>query len=291
MGKNAEMNWEDYRYFLALADTGSFSAAARERGVDHSTVARRVNALETTFGVRLIDRLPKSVMLTVDGKLVAEQGRQAVLAMQAVERVAAGSADHVSGTVCVSAPPALASHIIGPKVRELREQHPEIDLVLQGETRSTDLNRRQADIALRLSRPEKSAVTVRKLTDMPFGFYSAPDYDKPEHVWDFINWDETTASIPQHRWIEERLHGRKVVLRSNDTSIQAAAAGSGLGVAILPHFVGDADPRLARLYPHESFPPREVWMLVHEDLRDAPRIRTVMDFLIKTVAVLKTQIV
>lgn len=132
---------------------------------------------------------------------------------------------------------------------------------------------------------------MRKLTDMPFGFYSAPDYDKPEHVWDFISWDETTASIPQHRWIEERLHGRKVVLRSNDTSIQAAAAGSGLGVAILPHFVGDADPRLARLYPHESFPPREVWMLVHEDLRHAPRIRTVMDFLIKTVAVLKTQIV
>jgi DNA-binding transcriptional LysR family regulator len=86
MGKNAQMNWEDYRYFLALADTGSFSAAARELGVDHSTVARRVNALETTFGVRLIDRLPKSVMLTVDGKLVAEQGRQAVLAMQAVER-------------------------------------------------------------------------------------------------------------------------------------------------------------------------------------------------------------
>ncbi|MDP2698214.1 LysR family transcriptional regulator [Thalassospira sp.] len=277
------MNWEDFRYFLALADEGSFSGAARKLGVDHSTVARRVAALETAFGVRLIDRLPKAVMLTVEGQVLAERGQGALDAMFAVERAAAGAVAGVSVPLCISAPPALARHTIGPQLKQLREMHPDVDVILQGQIQSADLNRRQADIAIRLSRPRKSSVITRKLANMSFGFYGAKAYPNAETDWDLISWDEGSAYIPQYFWLEERLRGRRVVLRSNDMDVQVAAARSGLGIALLPCYIGDADPLLMKFDARENFPAREIWMLVHADLRHAPRVRKGMDFLIKTI--------
>jgi DNA-binding transcriptional LysR family regulator len=283
MGDNAQMNWEDFRYFLTLADAGSFSGAARTLGVDHSTVARRVAALETAFGVRLIDRLPKAVMLTQEGHALARRGQGALDAMFAVERAAAGAVAGVSVPLCISAPPSLARHVIAPSLNRFCEMHPDIEVILQGQTQSADLNRRQADIAIRLSRPRKSSVITRKLADMPLGFYGARDYTKAEPDWDLISWDESSADIPQYRWLEDRLDGRRVVLRSNDMDVQASAARSGLGVALLPCYLGDADPDLKKLQERKSFPAREIWMLVHADLRHAPRVRSGMDFLIKTI--------
>jgi DNA-binding transcriptional LysR family regulator len=277
------MNWEDFRYFLTLADAGSFSGAARQLGVDHSTVARRVAALEMAFGVRLIDRLPKAVMLTQEGHVLAKRGQGALDAMFAVERAAAGAVAGVSVPLCISAPPALARYVIAPNLSHFREMHPDIEVILQGQTQSADLNRRQADIAIRLSRPRKSSVITRKLADMPLGFYGARDYHKAEPDWDLISWDETSADIPQYRWLEDRLEGRRVVLRSNDMDVQASAARSGLGIALLPCYLGDADPRLLKFQGREDFPAREIWMLVHADLRHASRVRSGMDFLIKTI--------
>lgn len=288
MGDIAQMNWEDFRYFLTLAETGSFSGAARRLGVDHSTVARRVAALEADTGLRLIDRLPKAVMLTEEGQLLAGRGQGALEAMFAVERAAAGAMTGVSVPLCISAPPSLARHVIAPGLQGFRQQHPEIEVILQGQTQSADLNRRQADIAIRLSRPRKSSVVTRKLADMPMAFYGAADYQKAEVDWDLISWDDSSADIPQYRWLEDRRAGRPVVVRSNDMDVQAACARAGVGVALLPCYLGDADPQLRKLKGQEDFPAREIWMLVHADLRHAPRVRSGMDFLITTLRHLVT---
>ncbi len=282
------MNWEDFRYFLTLAETGSFSGAARRLGVDHSTVARRVAALEAALGLRLIDRLPKAVMLTEEGQLLAGRGQGALEAMFAVERAAAGSMTGFSVPLCISAPPSLARHVIAPGLHGFHQQHPDIEVILHGQTQSADLNRRQADIAIRLSRPQKSSVITRKLADMPLAFYGAVDYCKSEADWDLISWDESSADIPQYRWLEDRRAGRSVVLRSNDMDVQAASARAGLGVALLPCYLGDADPHLQKLPGQEDCPTREIWMLVHADLRHAPRVRNGMDFLIRTIGHLAT---
>ncbi|WP_114088928.1 LysR family transcriptional regulator [Thalassospira profundimaris] len=288
MGDIAQMNWEDFRYFLTLAETGSFSGAARRLGVDHSTVARRVAALEADTGLRLIDRLPKAVMLTEEGQLLAGRGQGALDAMFAVERAAAGAMTGVSVPLCISAPPSLARHVIAPGLHGFRQQHPEVEVILQGQTQSADLNRRQADIAIRLSRPRKSSVITRKLADMPMAFYGAADYQKAEVDWDLISWDDSSADIPQYRWLEDRRAGRPVVVRSNDMDVQAACARAGVGVALLPCYLGDADPQLRKLKGQEDFPAREIWMLVHADLRHAPRVRSGMDFLITTLRHLVT---
>lgn len=116
--------------------------------------------------------------------------------------------------------------------------------------------------------------------EMPFAFYAAPGYDKPESQWDLIGYDEASREIPQYRWLEERRNGRRLVLRTNDSASQASAARAGLGGALLPTLFADGDPSLARMPSSEAFPPRDIWMLVHDDLRRAPRVRAVMDFLI-----------
>jgi len=277
------MNWEDFRYFLTVAETGSFSAAARKLSVDHSTVARRVGQLEKDLCVRLIDRLPKAVMLTVEGKQIADQGQRALNEMLSVERLTAAMGDTVSGTVCISVPPAIANIMIAPHLGDLRQEHPGIELVLLGEASFSALDKRQADIALRLSRPTHQDLITRKIGNLPFGVYAAKGYSKPESEWEFINWDDTNSEIPQYAWLEKHLGQRSVSLRANDISIQAEAAATGIGVALLPCYVGDHHPMLSRLRETESFPPREVWMLVHSDIRKAPRVRAVMNFLISVV--------
>lgn len=277
------MNWEDFRYFLAVAETGSFSAAARKLSVDHSTVARRVGQLEKDLCVRLIDRLPKAVMLTMEGKQIADQGQRAVNEMLSVERLTAAMGDKVSGSVRISVPPALANIMIAPRLAALRQEHPGIELVLLGETSFSALDKRQADIAVRLSRPTHQDLVTRKVGNLPFGFYAAKGYSQAESEWEFINWDDAHSEIPQYDWLEKRLAGRNVALRANDISIQAEAAAAGIGVALLPCYIGDHHPMLSRLHETESYPPREVWMLVLSDIRKAPRVRAVMNFLISVV--------
>lgn len=278
-----QVNWEDFRYFLTLAETGSFSAAARRLSVDHSMVVRRVGLLEADLGLRLIDRLPKAVMLTEEGTELARKGQDVVRDILSVERAAVSLGQKVSGTVCASVPPAMANIILAPRLPDLRRDHPEIDLILLGEVSFSALDKRQADISLRLSRPTQNGLVTRKIADLPFGFYGAKDATICEKNWNFINWDKTHTDIPQYAWIEKRLQGRDVVLRANDISIQARAAAAGVGVALLPDFIGARHPMLHRLHVDDDFPPRELWIAVHDDLRKAPRVRAVLDFLITIV--------
>ncbi|WP_346899603.1 LysR family transcriptional regulator [uncultured Roseibium sp.] len=284
MSKNTQIDWEDLRHFMALADGGSLSQAARSLGVDHTTVARRIASLEAALNLKLIERLPRSVHLTPEGQRIADIGSEMKETSFAILRAAGGAERTLSGAVCVSAPPVLSSAVLAPRLAGFAKDYPDIDITLIGEVAAADLDHRQADISLRLSRPDAPDLIARKLGAMPFAFYAAPDYDLPEAQWSFIGYDAASAPIPQHGWLERRRNGRAVVFRTNDSASQAGAARSGSGVALLPCFLGDADPHLKRLPSADAFPPRDIWMLVHDDLRRAPRIRAVMDVLAEIIA-------
>lgn len=284
MGKNTQVDWEDLRHFLALADGGSLSQAARSLGVDHTTVARRIASLEQALGVMLIERLPRSVHLTPEGRRIADLGSGLTETAFAILRAAGGAGSSLSGPVCVSAPPALSNAVLAPRLAAFAKEHPEIDISLIGDVAAADLDHRQADISLRLSRPDAPDLIARKLGAMPFAFYAAQDYDLPEPEWRFIGYDAASASIPQHGWLERHRNGRAVVFRTNDSASQAGAARSGVGVALLPCFLGDTDLHLKRVPCADAFPPRDIWMLVHDDLRRAPRVRAVMDVLAEIIS-------
>ncbi|HZR75084.1 LysR family transcriptional regulator [Bradyrhizobium sp.] len=275
------LNWDDLRYFVVLAREGTLSAAARALRVDHVTVARRVAALEASTGLKLVDRRARVYRLTEDGRRVAALASPMEEAAFAVERAMRAASPGLSGEVAISAPPSLANALIAPRLIELRRQHPGIHIKLIGEKRSASLTRREADLALRLSRPTEPGLIARKIGHFGFSLYGAPSYLKetPQHAHAFIAYDASMDDAPQQLWLKAIAGKREIVLRTSDLENQAAAARAGVGMAALPHFLGDGDPLLARHEVNAGEVRRDVWLVVHRDLRKAPAIRAVMEFL------------
>jgi DNA-binding transcriptional LysR family regulator len=277
------LNWDDLHTFVVLAREGTLSAAARALGVDHVTVARRVVALEAASGLKLVDRRARLYLLTEDGKRIAALAAPMEQTAFAVERAARGAAPGLSGEVAISAPPSLANALIAPRLIELRRQHPGIHIKLIGEKRSASLSRREADLALRLSRPVEPGLIARKIGHFGFSLYGAPSYLKetPPHAFAFIAYDASMDEAPQQVWLKSIIGKREIVLRTSDLENQAAAARAGVGLAALPHFLGDGEPQLARYDSKAGEVRRDVWLVVHRDLRRAPAIRAVMEFLVR----------
>lgn len=273
------MEWGDVRYFLALARTGSLSAASRRLGVEHTTVARRVDALEAALGTRLFDRLPRGWRLTAEGEhLVDDAARLEEEALAFARRAAGGTG--VAGPVTVSAPPFLANHFVAPRLGPFLAAHPGTVLTLVGEKRAALLGQREADIVLRLSRPTEHGAVARRVGTMAFGLYAAPSYlagRRPED-WVFLGDDESSGELPQHRWMLGFAGPRPLVLRSNDMTTLFQAARAGIGIAALPCFVGEADSGLTCVESdRDGVGSREIWIGIHEDLRRSPRMRLAMD--------------
>jgi DNA-binding transcriptional LysR family regulator len=274
-------DWEDIRHFATLAREGTLSAAARVLGVDHATVARRVAALEASTGLKLVDRRPRTTTLTEDGKRIAAVAAPMEEAAFALGRAAQAAKPRVDGVVTVSAPPNFASSVIAPRLIRLHHQHPGIRIRLIGEKRQASLSRREADVALRLLRPVETGLFVRRIGSFGFSLYGAPAYleKTPPHAFAFIGYDPSMADSPQEIWLGTIIGERDVVLRTNDLETQVAAARSGLGLAALPHYLGDGDPLLQRHVVTQKPISRDVWLVVHRDLRQVPAVRAVMEFL------------
>ncbi|WP_084615775.1 LysR family transcriptional regulator [Solimonas flava] len=273
------LQWDDIRYFLELARAGSLSGAARRLAVEHSTVARRVEALEQRLGVRLFDRLAKGWSPTAEGEALLAQAGRLDDEAQAFSRLALGVAS-LQGTVRVSAPPALASHLLVPSLAERRSQWPNIELEMVGETRDANLARREADLAIRMSRPDAPGLVARRVGEMGYGLYARPGYaDRPRDAWEFLGYDESLSRVPQQAWLDQQLAGRRIVLRSNDLAALLHAARAGLGAAVLPHFLTHGDAALAPL-PGPACPTvRPLWLVMHPDVRRSPRVRFMADLL------------
>jgi len=274
-------DWEDLRHFAALAEAGTLSGAARRLRVDHATVGRRVASLEGALGIRLVDRLPRRCVLTEAGQRIAalagEIGEQA----HAIERAARGfQAPAVAGRVTLSAPPIFASHFLAPRLAPLRQQHPLLRLVLSGEAASVSLSRQEADLAIRLGRPQEHSSIVRRLGAMRFGLYAAQHYRALAEPggWEFVAYSPALDHLPQQQWLRTVAGERPVVFEAGDLASQHAAVRSGVGVAALPCFLAAHDMGLVRLAAETPAPVRELWLVVHADLRRAPAIRAVMDF-------------
>lgn len=274
-------DWDDIRLFLELAREGSLSAAARRLKVDHSTVARRVTALEKRLDLRLFDRLARGYVLTEEGEALLGTAERMETEAIALQRQASGR-PALQGNVRISTSPMLASLFLAPRLVDFRKLHPDIRIALSGNNRVVDLNRREADIALRLTKPNESGLISRRLGTVGFGLYASPRYlaaTKPKD-YGFIGYDEALGQISQQRWLEQQLRGRPVVFLCSDMTTMYHATCAEMGVAVLPHFAGTTDPRLRPVPAGTDAPDRDIWLLVHPDLRRAPRVRAAMDYLV-----------
>lgn len=273
------MDWEDLRHLAAVGRAGSLSGAARTLGVDHATVGRRVAALETTTGLRLLERRGRGVSLTEAGRRVADLAFAMEDQALAVERLALAEREPARVEVVVSVPPTLATLMLAEAVVELRRTHPEIVVTLRGEAALVSLTRREADLTLRLQAPDEPTSVGRRIGEMAYGLYAARDYPHgPDGDWALVSYDAEMDRLPPQAWLRSFAAGRPVTFRANDMAILQPAARGGLGVVMLPCFMGDADPGLRR-WSDDAPPPRGLWLAVHEDLRRSGAMRAVGDAL------------
>lgn len=280
----ATLAWDDIRFYLAVARAGSLSGAARLLEVEHSTVARRVAALEARIGLRLFDRLPRSWALTAEGETLLAAAERIENEALAFSRGAA-AASSLHGTVRISAPPAFASHFLMPQLAARSDRWPGITLDLAGEVRTASLHRREADFSVRFMRPDEPGLAARKLGELHFRLYAAAAWLKrPEPSWRFLGYSEPLHEIPHQKWLAAFAGARPFALRSNDLSALHKACSAGLGLAVLPVFLARGDAALMEI-PATGLPlTREIWSVVHPDVRHSPRVRLVADLVAELVA-------
>ena len=291
------MSWDDLRYFLAVMCGGNLSAAARMQQVQHSTVARRMDALESALGIRLFDRLPRGWPPTDEGLHLAEHAARVEADVHAFARAAQGAAA-LDGVVRVSASPVFASHFLAPRLARAQRAWPALRIDLMGEMHAANLYAREADLAVRLSRPSEPGLAARRLGTMRFALCASPDWAAaPPDTWAFLGYDDALAQMPQQQWLERFAAGRRFAFIANDLAALHRACVAGAGVALLPRFLVDtsatdadagtpaaADPSLstaAALVELTSAPrcdvEREIWLVVHPDVRRSPRVQRVAD--------------
>jgi DNA-binding transcriptional LysR family regulator len=281
-------DWNDLRTFLAIARQGSLQGAARALGVNHSTVFRRLNALEARLAVRLFDRSARGYALTAAGEHMLASAERVEDEILALERRLLGGDVRLSGTLRVTTTDTLVHGVLGPHLRAFQTAYPAIELELFTGNAFFDLSKREADVALRPRRHPGDAMVGRRLAEIAVALYGGRDYlaarGRPPSVAALdghavIIGDASLGHLPATRWLAERTPAGATMLRCNSWLSQFAAARAGLGLAALPCFLGDPAPELIRVLPPEPALAGELWLVTHPDLRRTARVRAFMETL------------
>lgn len=283
------IGWDDLRYFLAVHRQGSLARAAAALGINATTVGRRLQALEERFGARLFNRTPQGYVLAPAGRELLGHAERMEAEALAAERALTGADARAEGVVRVSVTEMLATRFIAPHLAAFAARHPRITVELSCTMRPLSLVRREADIVLRLARPAEPNLVTRRLADIVLGLYASTRYlerrGAPEDAerslrgHDVVAFAASRAFSVENDWLEPRLDGARLVLRSDSVSALFGAVVGGVGVGLLPVVVADAEPGLQRLRTATAPTPRVVWQTVHEDLQRSARVRAVLAFL------------
>jgi DNA-binding transcriptional LysR family regulator len=280
--KRTDLDWEDVRYFVALARYRTLSATARALHVNHATVARRIASLETLLGHPIFDRRASGYALTMEGKaLVNHASAMNEAALSILRRLDAGT--ELSGRVRLAAGRVLAERFLIDRLRAFHERYPAIDLEVIGGSRVVSLAKREADLALRYGSPKDSELVARRVAKLTFGLYASPDYRDKLKAGEprvFIGFDENSEFVAEAQWLERHFGSSRFSFRTSSQTTQAAAARAGYGIALLPKYVVEThEPGLVEIAPEGHLPERDVWLIIRRDLTKVPRVRVVADYL------------
>ncbi|MEZ4375180.1 MAG: LysR family transcriptional regulator [Polyangiaceae bacterium] len=277
------MDWDAVRYVLAIAREGSLSGAAGALGVTHTTVGRQLKALEESLGVRLFDRTPEGFVATAAGQDIADIAARMETEVLELEGRVLGRDAQLTGKLRVATMDILLRG--APELfQSFTSRYPSVELTLSTSDTEVSLNRREADVALRMTNTPPAAYVGRKLGKVAFAVYASQrllkEHGKRAHYGDlpWLHWDERLGMTWLDDWLASHAPGARVALRLDVSSLGLQEAiAAGLGVHFLACFVGDADSRLARVGPVAEDFSRDVWLLTLEELRHNARVRAFMD--------------
>ena len=281
-------DWNEPQLVLAVHRASSLTGAAKALDIDHSTAFRRLNALEARLGVRLFERLPGGAyQATPAGERMAAAAERMEDEALAIGRDIAGRDHRLSGRLRVTSSETLAYRKLTDHLARFRQTHPGIVVELVVDNRVLNLSRREADIALRPMRPKEGDLWGRKLADVAWTVYGAARYlesdgavSSPEDLGRhaLIGWEDTAAGIMAADWLNRTVPDDAFVYRTNSLVNQFVAAKAGIGLALLPCYLGDEDEDLVRALPG-PVPDLagELWIVTHADLKRTARVRAFFD--------------
>lgn len=272
------MNWDDVRVMLAVAEAGTLSAAARRLGVNQTTVARRLAAVERALETVLFTRIDGRLVPTAAGEAAVTRAEAMAREAEALRAAVGGGDARPAGIVRLTATESVAAHFLLPRLPAFRARWPGITLEIVTGHETLNLTRREADMALRLARPADVGAVARRLGGIAMALYGAVGDARalPRREW--VGYDDTLAHLPEARWAEAARADAPVVLRTGSIAALVEAVARGVGIGVLPCWIADADDRLVRLAT-EPAAVREVWLVTHAALRDQARMRAVAGWL------------
>lgn len=271
------MNWNDLKYFLAVRRHGTLSAAANTLAVNQTTVSRRLKRLEQQTHQKLLHRSGASFSLTPDGIRFAGYAEKVEDAVQHLES-SLGPTLSVQGPLKITAVESLINQIFLPALPAFHEKHPHIELNLFGSSTNLEIGRLEADIGVRLARPTSGRMITVKLGTLGFAVYgTAVMADKvrktgPQNVpWALM--DTAFETLPEMQWVHTSYPDIPILFRSHSATTLAQFIGQGQAIAILPCFLGDQQEDLQRVTGSPPVLYREAWLVCHQDLFEAPRVK------------------
>ncbi len=285
-----DMNWDDCRYFLAAAETGSFSAAAKLLQSNQPTVGRHIDALETSLGIKLFQRHTQGLTLTDEGLSIVDECLQMQSKAIKIQRSLNGKEHHTEGVVKLAVPEGISTGLLIPNLSVFYKKFPDIKLELQVSSQTADLTRGEADIAIRLFRPRQADLVIKKLMDMTISLYGTKKYTRKHglisRIQDIkqhkiIAYGFGLYDLAENQWLLDHSNVENVILKTDSTFSRLQATEAGLAVSLQPDLLVNSNSKLIKLISNKQIPQHQVWLVYHNDVRHLGRIRAVVEFIIQ----------
>ncbi|WP_042703849.1 LysR family transcriptional regulator [Azospirillum sp. B506] len=278
-------DWNEFKIVLAIARAGSLAGAGKDLGHDQSTIFRWLNAMEKRRGVQLFDRAPGRYVPTDAGLQMVTAAERLEAEIMALDRSITGRDARLSGKLKITSSETLAFRILNEVLASFRREHDGIELELLVDNRQLDLLRREADIAIRATRPEEGDLFGRKIASTPWTFYGSSAYlatcGRPTDLASLsrhaiVGWDSSAVAAAS-LWLTKTISPHAFAYRSSSLINQLMAVKAGLGLALLPCYLGDLEPGIERVLEPLDELTRELWLITHKDLRNTARVRAFFD--------------
>jgi DNA-binding transcriptional LysR family regulator len=288
-----KIDWDSYLYFLKVAETGNLSSSARELGVNHSTVFRRINNLEERLQVRLFERSRRGYTLTEAGEEILSSVEMIEDQIFEIQRKLLGKDIRLSGNLKISTTDTIGYYWLPPYIKAFKERYPEILVDLDIQIRFTNLTKREADIVVPAINMQPDFMVGRKLTRIFFRLYASRHYIEKHGMpttteefssHQFLVPNESLATLSVSQWLNKRVPAHCVAAASDKLSTLFKFAQQDLGIAALPHYVGQSDENMVEILELPEDCHRNVWILTHPDLRNTARVKAFMQFMHQSVS-------